>query len=41
MEVNRRVIPKVMKTQHQNPESGHTGGEMGKKKPKKKKKPCK
>jgi hypothetical protein len=32
MEVNRRVIPKVRKTQHQNPESGHKGGEMEKKK---------
>jgi hypothetical protein len=30
MEVNRRVIPKVTKTQHQNPESDHTGGKMGK-----------
>jgi di/tripeptidase len=32
MEVNRRDIPKVRKTQHQNPEFGHTGGEMDQKK---------
>jgi hypothetical protein len=33
---NIRVIPKVRKTQHQNPEFGHTQDEIQKKKPAKK-----
>ncbi len=34
--INNRVICKVRKTQHQNPEFGHTQGEIQKKKPAKK-----